>query len=183
MNCPQCDASTQSELTVCTQCGFPLENLSCGPKFEYVGFWRRLLAFVLDYLLLDLALSLIEVVLQLTGIFVFSSQVLFGSQFVLRLLANWLYFSVLESSPWQASVGKRILGIVVTDLNGKKLSWGRAATRELCKFLSSFPLGAGFLKIGFSPEKRALHDSLAGTIVISRSSALARDKASSEASC
>ena len=52
----------------------------------------------------------------------------------------WLYFALLESSPWQATVGKKILGLKVVHLDGSRISFGRATARYFSKFLSRFPI-------------------------------------------
>jgi uncharacterized RDD family membrane protein YckC len=85
---------------------------------------------------------------------------------LLRLMLNWLYFSLLESSAWQATLGKKALGLEVTDLDGNRISFGRATGRFFAKFISSIILGVGYIMAGFTEKKQALHDILAGTLVI-----------------
>jgi uncharacterized RDD family membrane protein YckC len=81
-------------------------------------------------------------------------------------ILNWLYFSLLESSPKQATVGKLALGIVVTDLKGNKISFARASARYWSKFVSTAIIGIGFIMAGFTSKKQALHDIIAETLVI-----------------
>jgi uncharacterized RDD family membrane protein YckC len=85
---------------------------------------------------------------------------------LLRMVLNWLYYSLLESSAWQATLGKKALGLEVTDLDGNRISFGRATGRFFAKFISSIILGIGYIMAGFTEKKQALHDILAGTLVI-----------------
>lgn len=82
------------------------------------------------------------------------------------LLSPWLYFALLESSPWQATLGKRLIKTKVTDLGGNRISFGRASVRYFSKYLSFYLLLIGYLIQPFRPKKQALHDILAGTLVI-----------------
>jgi uncharacterized RDD family membrane protein YckC len=83
----------------------------------------------------------------------------------LLLAVNWLYEALLTSSSWQATVGKKILGLKVTDEVGNRISFGRASGRYFAKILSSMLLFIGYIMAAFTDRKRALHDMLAGTVV------------------
>jgi uncharacterized RDD family membrane protein YckC len=72
----------------------------------------------------------------------------------------------LESSPMQATLGKKICGLRVTDLNGERLSFGRATGRFFARIVSSIPCMIGYLFPFFTEKKQALHDMIAGTLVI-----------------
>ena len=76
-----------------------------------------------------------------------------------------LYEAVFLSSPWQATPGKKLLGIKVVDQNGLQISFWRAFGRSSAKILSSILL-VGYIMAFFTKDKRALHDLMAGTIVI-----------------
>jgi serine/threonine protein kinase len=78
---------------------------------------------------------------------------------------KWLYFTVLECSPLQATLGKRRLKLVVTDAQGKQISWGRANRRYWSKTVSGSILCIGFIMAGFNRKKQALHDIIADTLV------------------
>lgn len=84
----------------------------------------------------------------------------------LPLLMYLAYYTVLESSEAQATLGKRLVGIRVTDLEGRRLSFGRAFGRACARFLSYLSFGIGLLIQPFTERKQALHDLLAGTIVV-----------------
>jgi uncharacterized RDD family membrane protein YckC len=78
----------------------------------------------------------------------------------------WLYAAFLEASPWQATVGKRWVGIRVTDAQGERLDFLRATGRHLAKFLSALPCFLGFAVALFSSRGLTLHDRLANTRVV-----------------
>jgi uncharacterized RDD family membrane protein YckC/type II secretory pathway pseudopilin PulG len=88
--------------------------------------------------------------------------------YIVSLLASWLYYAACESSSRQATLGKRAVGIVVTDTSGRALSFGRASGRAFAKWLNAFTLGIGWIVVAFSQQKRGLHDFVAGTLVVQR---------------
>jgi uncharacterized RDD family membrane protein YckC len=79
---------------------------------------------------------------------------------------HWLYYTLLESSPKQATVGKFTLGLKVTDLRGKRISFWHANARYFARVLSAVPLLLGFLLIQFTRRRQALHDYAARTLVM-----------------
>ena len=86
-------------------------------------------------------------------------------------IGGTLYYPLMESSATQATLGKQMLGIVVTDESGHRISFGRALGRYLAKSLSLLTLLIGYLMAGFTSRKQALHDMAAGTLVIKRTPA------------
>ena len=84
---------------------------------------------------------------------------------LLHLLVWWIYFAVLHSSTWQASLGKRLLGIKVVDENMNRISFGRATGRYFAEIISALILGIGYLMVGWTKKKQGLHDIIAGTYV------------------
>ena len=82
------------------------------------------------------------------------------------VLIPWLYSAYQESSESQATIGKRMLGIRVTDLSGNRISFGQATGRHFGKILSSLICSIGFIMAGFTEKKQALHDMLASTLVV-----------------
>lgn len=123
------------------------------PPSGYAGFLRRLFAMLLDGLVLSF---LSGVLLAFTGL----TDV--------GLLSCWLYFSLFESSKYQATPGKMALGIYVTDLNGQRISFPRATGRHWAKYLSTLVLMAGWFFAAFSDRKQALHDILASCLVVKK---------------
>jgi serine/threonine protein kinase len=83
----------------------------------------------------------------------------------LGIFLKWLYFTIMESSAYQGTFGKRILGLQVTNKQGNRISWWRANWRYWMKTVSESSLMLGYLLAIISPKKRALHDWLAGTFV------------------
>jgi uncharacterized RDD family membrane protein YckC len=128
----------------------------------YAGFWRRAVACIIDSVLLLLFGCLISLALgpSLTEV-----EADIGG-FVCGMLVNWLYFAGMESSRLQATWGKMIVGIAVTDLSGGRISFARATGRYFGKYLSGLIVGIGFFMVGFTEKKQALHDMMAGSLVV-----------------
>ena len=76
------------------------------------------------------------------------------------------YYAGMESSVRQATTGKGILGLRVTDLDGNRITFLRAAIRDLAKIISAFILLIGFIMVAFTERKQGLHDMIAGTLVV-----------------
>jgi uncharacterized RDD family membrane protein YckC len=131
---------------------------------QYAGFWKRLIAYVLDTVILFIPLTISAAIVQ----------AIFGSDSPLSLLAVivvcWLYYALQESSAKQATIGKQALGIAVVDLNGQRISFGKASGRFFGKYLSSFTLLIGFLMAAFTEKEQALHDLISGCLVVNRRS-------------
>lgn len=81
------------------------------------------------------------------------------------IVLMWLYFALMESSKYQGTVGKIAIGLVVTDLEGNRISFARATGRYFGKILSGMIFMIGYILAGFTQKKQALHDMLAGTLV------------------
>jgi len=124
------------------------------PRVEYAGFWLRVLALLIDNVVLGLGFVLILIPLVLltglggflgeihrnedlndAGIFMLIALIFLAA--TVSLLLTWLYHALLESSEWQATVGKRVLGLVVTDMAGKRVSFGRSTGRHFGKIITN----------------------------------------------
>lgn len=79
-----------------------------------------------------------------------------------------LYWTLMESSKYQATVGKLALGLRVTDMDGKNLDFVKALVRNLCKILSAMIMGIGYILAGFTEKKQGLHDIIANTLVVKK---------------
>jgi uncharacterized RDD family membrane protein YckC len=92
---------------------------------------------------------------------------MFGSGVVVMLVVfgSWLYEAFMLSSPYQATLGKMIFGMRVTDIYGNRISFARATGRHFAKWLSGMILGIGYFMVAFTERKQGLHDVLAGTLV------------------
>ncbi|WP_374763698.1 RDD family protein [Yunchengibacter salinarum] len=133
----------------------------------YAGFWLRAVAYALDLIALTLVSFLIIFVLGVLG-----GAGLIGVMDpnspainLLSALVGWLYFAGFESSEQQATPGKKVLKLIVTDEAGNRLTFLRATGRHLGKILSALILLIGFFMAGWTARKQALHDKLAGTLV------------------
>jgi uncharacterized RDD family membrane protein YckC len=158
------------------------------PRAEYAGFWLRLVAFVIDNVLLGLGFFLVVIpLLFLTGFRTFFDEfdpgeslndagifmliVFFFLAATGALALTWLYHALMECSEWQATLGKKALGLVVTDMAGQRVSFGRATGRHFAKIITnlvSFGIGLGYLMAAFTAKKQALHDIIAGCLVLRR---------------
>ncbi len=101
-----------------------------------------------------------------------SGLLLFGfiSIFVAAgIIGGWLYHALCESSEWQGTPGKKALGLIVTDLAGQRISFGRATGRYFAKIITGMvPLGIGYILAGITEKKQALHDMIASCLVLRR---------------
>jgi len=156
------------------------------PRVEYAGFWVRFLAFLIDNAVMGIGFVLILIpLIFLTGLGGFIGEIhpnedmkdvgifmLFGLLFLaatVSLLLTWLYHALMESSEWQATLGKKVLGLVVTDMAGRRVSFGRATGRHFAKIITNMvPAFIGYIMAGFTERKQALHDMIAGCLVLRR---------------
>ena len=81
------------------------------------------------------------------------------------MLLDWLYYTLMESSAKQATLGKMACGLVVVDVHGRRISFGRATGRYFAKIISGLVCCIGYIVIGSDERKRGWHDSIAKTLV------------------
>jgi len=159
------------------------------PRVEYAGFWLRFLAFLIDSVVIGIGFVLILIPLVfLTGLGALLSRIhpdeelseagvflIVGVIFLfvtVSLAVTWLYHAWMESSEWQATLGKKALDLVVTDMSGQRVTFGRATGRHFAKIITnlvSFGIGLGYIMAGFTAKKQALHDMIASCLVLRRS--------------
>ena len=138
----------------------------------YAGFWLRFAAYLIDSILLGLIFFPLGLGLGLMMGATGNNQNpelmlgLNGGLNMVSLVVTWLYSSLLESSSWQGTVGKKLVGLRVTDLDGRRISFGRATGRHFGKILSGLICLVGFIMAAFTEKHQALHDQLAGTLVL-----------------
>jgi len=133
----------------------------------YAGFWKRFAAFIIDYVIVVvLAMLLGAIIGFIYGAVADDTGFAGGWGALAGLAVWWLYYAVMESSRKQATLGKMALGIKVTDQNGARLSFGRATGRHFAKILSSMIMAIGYFMAGFTAKKQALHDMVAGCLVV-----------------
>lgn len=150
---------------------------------KYAGFWVRFVADLIDSLGLTLLSFLLEGLVL--GV-IYSFWGLMGSEplpgfwsafdpFMVQVLNMGLYFAlaipyyVVGHQRWGTTLGKRLFHVyVVNRADLGPLTLGQSVSRYLAYFVSALPVGAGYTMAGFHPEKRALHDLIAGTVSIRR---------------
>lgn len=143
-------------------------------RHVYAGFWLRVLAVLADSLAMFIPFGMVMFVVIVVNKLVSAAEKLDPVSLMLAVLlpvaiiAPVLYFALMESSPWQATLGKKLAGLYVTDIVGQRVSLGRAIGRNLAKFLSSMTAGVGYLLCGFTEKKQALHDMVAQCLVLRR---------------
>ncbi len=146
----------------------------------YAGFWLRFVAWLIDAIILSIVSTFITLPFFVASGFrdmmlnhppqspeeLIAFMGMFSKLIILSLAIKWLYYAILESSPWQATVGKKALGLEVTDMAGHRISFGRASGRFFGKIISGLILWIGYIMAGFTAQKQALHDMMAGCLVI-----------------
>ncbi len=155
---------------------------------NYAGFWLRFVAYIIDCIIIWAVQSFIFVpVLALLGI-TFASEMgnvenmseseamgmvggmmaVAGVTWLLTSAIAILYWSLMESSKYQATVGKLALGLKVTDVDGNSLDFVKSLVRNVCKIISGMIMGIGYIMAGFTDKKQGLHDIIAGTLVVKK---------------
>ena len=140
---------------------------------EYAGFWRRFVAYLIDYLIIGAGAFAVGFLIGI-GAGVAGADVKGGwlvAIYVITIAGYYLYYAFMESSANQATVGKIALGLKVTDEEGNRIAFERAIGRTVAKILSALTLFVGFIMAGFTDRKQALHDKIAHTLVVKRSAA------------
>ena len=128
---------------------------------SYAGFLKRFAAAFIDSIILTIG----SMIGYIYGSIYSSSDVL-GC--LLGFLLGWVYYAIMESSPTQGTLGKMALGIKVTDLEGKRVSFEKATERYFGKIVSTLILLIGFIMVAFTKKKQGLHDMMAGCLVVNR---------------
>jgi uncharacterized RDD family membrane protein YckC len=154
----------------------------------YAGFWLRFAAYFIDYLIVNVPLTIISGIAGF--IFGYNWALAHHGQkmgfvnedgspnvafiifeltiMVVTMTITWLYFAFQESSAAQATLGKRVIGIKVTNLEGQPIGFAQASGRFFGKIVSGFTLFIGFIMAGVTERKQALHDMLASTLVVKK---------------
>jgi uncharacterized RDD family membrane protein YckC len=194
MFCSRCGLRVEDGMRFCQTCGQEIGSSEppsatqvsapISAPLPYAGFWIRFVAYLIDGVVLGIPFFLIVVALVfLFGGFsllarrtsvgppdaAFMVPVILGFIFaaVFFLVAQWLYFAGMESSARQATFGKAAMSLRVTDLQGRRLTFGRATGRFFTKIVSNLiPLAIGYIMAGFTEKKQALHDMIASTLVL-----------------
>jgi uncharacterized RDD family membrane protein YckC len=167
--------------------GAPLAVAGVGGQ-AYAGFWLRFVAHLIDSLLATFLIGIFfALAIGFLGVEFFREHLeemgrgmsgpnpVFPMVLVLTILAfsivmlvlSWLYFAGMESSEHQGTLGKMALGLVVTDMSGRPVSFARASGRFFSKLITGLvPLCIGYIMAGFTEKKQALHDMIASCLVL-----------------
>jgi uncharacterized RDD family membrane protein YckC len=201
--CSKCGVQNSGMAQFCQKCGLALSSslapiqsaaparaYAAAPPVAYVaapaspygGFWIRLVAHLLDHVILSAVAAPLFFIMAMPTILRVVHEAernqepspemivsILSSVFVYVVVAfagQWLYEAWLTSSSWQGTIGKRVLRLKVVDEAGNRISFGRATGRFFAKILSSMFFCIGFLMIAFTERKCGLHDMLAGTVVV-----------------
>jgi uncharacterized RDD family membrane protein YckC len=194
MFCSRCGLKVEEGVRYCTACGQEVGSAVTPPQIpasvpvpapqRYAGFWLRFVAHLIDGIVLGIPFFVVVMVpiFLLGGLRllahrgavgppdpVFVAAVILRLFFMMALfvVAQWLYFAGMESSARQATFGKAAMSLRVTGLTGQHLTFGHATGRYFAKIISGLiPLGIGYFMAGFTEKKQALHDMIAGTLVL-----------------
>jgi len=145
------------------------------PRPAFAGFWLRAIACSIDTILIGAIFILGASFFPATFVKLLPpdppslTSMPQPSPLVIALLVSLgcLYYTIFEASSWQATPGKRILRLYVADLNGQRITFGRALIRNLARQISGIFL-IGYLLAGFTEKKQALHDIVASCLVLRR---------------
>jgi uncharacterized RDD family membrane protein YckC len=195
MFCSRCGLKVEEGARYCQACGQEIVSLAppapiatqspSMPVPIYAGFWLRLVAYFIDGVILGVPFGLLVLILIFflggfglmmhrnpidsrdAAIFAGPLVLVFALSMIFFLALQWLYFAGMESSERQATFGKAAMSLRVTDLEGRRLSFGRATGRFFAKIVSGLvPLAIGYIMAGFTEKKQAIHDMIAGTLVL-----------------
>ncbi|HKW87121.1 MAG TPA: RDD family protein [Candidatus Acidoferrales bacterium] len=154
------------------------------PRLYYAGFWLRFVAYLIDSVILSVGCGILVVIMIFATGFIgvlrrlpenptpeefFASGILVGIfMFIAGILPIvWIYYAWMESSSLQGTIGKMALGLVVTDMQCRRVSFARASGRFWSKLITNLiPLWIGYIMAGFTAKKQALHDMIASCLVL-----------------
>jgi uncharacterized RDD family membrane protein YckC len=159
----------------------PPEPFAAGGVLVFGGFWRRFWSYLIDRFILGIAFVPVgfmvfvpmlatqsdgwtDTDLPAEAIAAFLGATLTVA--FLALLGSWFYYALLQSSSRQATLGQLALGLRVTDLEGRRVSFARASARHFATVLTGLTFGIGYVMVLFTTRKQTLHDLVAGTVVV-----------------
>jgi uncharacterized RDD family membrane protein YckC len=190
MFCARCGKEVPEGTRFCQACGQEVSGTAAGAPstpLPYAGFWIRFAAHLIDSFIVGIPLGivLVALVFMLAGAGAFArpnppvepgeaaarfAPLIFAMLFpaiLLVVIAAWLYYAGMESSARQATFGKSLMSLRVTNGEGQRLSFGHATGRYFAKIISGLiPFAIGYIMAGFTAKKQALHDLIAGTLVL-----------------
>ena len=176
MFCSQCGAENADSAELCAQCGQSLTALppatvtvvADGPTV-FASFWIRVGAAVIDIIIIAGSLMLISFVGLFSALLPPLALIIFPLYWIVSFIGPWLYTALFESSAMQATPGKKAIGIKVTDLQGNRISFGRATGRYFAGYLTNMTFFVGYVMVAFTEKRQSLHDMIAGTVAVASS--------------
>lgn len=205
MYCSKCGATVADGAAFCGACGQTTGNAGAAqaqpgvmpspaaqPQIAapgdalYAGFWLRVVAYIIDSLILAIPFGIIFVLLfasafpALTRMQGEPPMMILATILprvvviaVIYIVAIWLYWAGMESSDWQATLGKKALGLYVTDMDGQRTTFGRTSGRfwagrgiSLVPYLGALYFLISCVMAGFTDRKQALHDMISNCLVL-----------------
>jgi uncharacterized RDD family membrane protein YckC len=154
------------------------------PGVFYAGFWLRVVAAIIDGIVISIPFvpfmfalfsGMIPMLMRSPNPqeILFALLPRFALLVVLSQIASWLYWALMESSSWQATLGKKALGLYVTDLAGRRASFGRTSARfcsgrlaGIVPYLGGLYFLVDCICAGLTERKQAIHDMIAGCLVL-----------------
>ena len=175
--CPRCNSSNEQKSTYCYHCGLPLDDSTAATSSisrsrtvflagQPAGFWIRLVAWLIDFVILLVVGGIVAVLIGLGFDDNFPEDLLSQTDFP-TILLGILYVTV-GVAVWSTTAGKRMLGLYVLRPDGSKVGVGRAFARYFAHTLSAMVLFIGYILIGIRQDKRGLHDLICDTVVVKR---------------
>ncbi len=148
-------------------------------ELPYASFLSRTVAFIIDYLLISTLMSFwlafvlpAEFMAEGPGILEYDEEYVrnlteaAGPWLYVFLLLWCLYNAAMHAGKWQATLGKRLMGIIVTDTEGERISFGKALIRSFSKLLSIIVFIFILLIAAFTSRRQAIHDMISKTVVL-----------------
>jgi uncharacterized RDD family membrane protein YckC len=145
------------------------EGVTIAGVMEYAGFWIRLGAWFIDWIILAIASTIVYLPVSFTGIFSIDQPATFAIIQVLSTLFNFLIPAAFDTwfvGKYAATPGKMACKLKVVMADGGRVSFARAVGRHFAKYISGLVLGIGYIMVGFDDQKRSLHDRICDTRVI-----------------
>lgn len=136
------------------------------PTYRYAGFWLRAGAMGIDIGIVFAFSFTVGFLFYPIQAAMYEPLIADVFQNLIIIVAVFLYFSLLESSKWQATVGKKAVGLKVTDLHGRRISFGRATGRYFSKIISGLIFYIGYIMASFTDKKQGLHDIITNCLVL-----------------
>lgn len=207
MYCSKCGRAVGDEAAFCGSCGqptgatgavqtqvgvlpppppLPPQTQAAAPiGVLYAGFWLRVVAAIIDYLILGIPFGAICVAVFASALpelmrmqteptmmlVTFLPRIIVIG--VIYIVGAWLYWAGMEGSKWQATLGKKALGLYVTDMEGRPATFGRTSGRfwagrgiGIVPYLGGLYFLISCIMAGFTERKQALHDMIANCLVL-----------------